>query len=162
MIAVIADTHLPRGRRWLPQRCIELIRQAGLVLHAGDIATPKALAAMADIGPSVVAVHGNVDSPSLRAALPRRRLLEVHGVRLGMIHDPGPARDRLDRLRELFPTAAAVVFGHTHLPEHRNAGGFQIFNPGSPTERRQAPNRTMGLARIVAGEVVFEHVPLPP
>ena len=30
-----------------------------------------------------------------------------------------------------------MVFGHSHLPLHEQASdGFQIFNPGSPTERR--------------------------
>ena len=72
-----------------------------------------------------------------------------------MIHDAGPARGRLARLRRAFPEADAVVFGHSHLPLHdaRESGrrGFQIFNPGSPTERRRAPSRTMGVAEIAAG-----------
>jgi uncharacterized protein len=53
-----------------------------------------------------------------------------------------------------------VVFGHSHLPLHEEEAGFQIFNPGSPTERRRAPEHTMGLARIEAGRVRFELVSL--
>ena len=64
-----------------------------------------------------------------------------------MIHDAGPARGRLERLRARFPAAGAVIFGHSHIPLHeRAADGFQIFNPGSPTDRRRAPRHTMGVA----------------
>jgi uncharacterized protein len=52
------------------------------------------------------------------------------------------------------------VFGHSHLPLHeRTEDGFQIFNPGSPTERRRAPVHTMGMARVEDGEVEFELIP---
>jgi predicted phosphodiesterase len=59
--------------------------------------------------------------------------------------------------------AAAVVFGHSHLPLHeRGPDGFQIFNPGSPTERRQAPAHTMGMARAESGTATFELIELIP
>jgi predicted phosphodiesterase len=61
-------------------------------------------------------------------------------------------------MRRRFPEAAAVVFGHSHLPLHEEDGGFQIFNPGSPTERRRAPRRSIGVLRVEAGRPVFEHV----
>ena len=59
-----------------------------------------------------------------------------------------------------FPDADAVVFGHSHQPLIEAADGFQIFNPGSPTERRRSPHHTMGLARIENGGVAFELVVL--
>jgi predicted phosphodiesterase len=75
------------------------------------------------------------------------------------VHDAGPAPGRLGRLRARFPDADVVVFGHSHTPLHeRAADGFQIFNPGSPTERRRAPRHTMGVADVREGEVRFELV----
>ena len=63
--------------------------------------------------------------------------------------------------RRFADRADAVVFGHSHLPLHeRDEGGFQIFNPGSPTERRRAPTHTMGLARVEDGRVEFELIEL--
>ena len=49
------------------------------------------------------------------------------------------------------PTRDAVVFGHSHIPLHEERDGFQIFNPGSPTDRRRQPQHTMGLATIEDG-----------
>jgi predicted phosphodiesterase len=63
-------------------------------------------------------------------------------------------------MRRRFPDADAVVFGHSHIPLHEQADGFQIFNPGSPTERRRSPAHTMGLAEIRDGTVTFELVTL--
>jgi predicted phosphodiesterase len=88
------------------------------------------------------------------------RVVEVDGARLAVVHDAGPRRGRLARMRRRFPEAAAVVFGHSHIPLHERDGAFQIFNPGSPTERRRAPRHTMGIATVRGGEVRFEHVVL--
>jgi putative phosphoesterase len=158
LISVIADTHLPRGARRLPDACRERIAAADLLLHAGDFVTVEVLRELEAIGPPVVGVHGNVDSAELRRLLPAERVVDVGGARIALVHDAGPRRGRLDRLRRRFGERAdAVVFGHSHLPLHEVAeDGFQIFNPGSPTERRRAPVRTMGLARIEGGRVTFE------
>jgi putative phosphoesterase len=153
---MIADTHLSTADRWLPCLCVERIAAADLVLHAGDISTQEALARLERIGTPLLAVHGNVDTPEVRSSLPERRLVEVEGLRIGVVHDAGPAIGRLGRLRGQFPDAHAVVFGHSHLPLHEQLGDFQIFNPGSPTQRRRAPRRTMGLAHARRGAVSFE------
>jgi uncharacterized protein len=160
-IAFTSDTHLPRGARRLPDACLELLRSCDLILHAGDFSSAETLEEIEGLGPPVAAVHGNVDSAELRLRLPERRVVEAEGVRIGMVHEAGPSRGRLGRLRAMFPDADAAVFGHSHLPLHEERDGFQIFNPGSPTERRRAPGHTMGVARLRAGRVTFELVPLP-
>ena len=160
LIAIISDTHLPAGRRALPEPCVELIARSDLVMHAGDVMTAAALAEIEAIGTPVVAVHGNVDDPELRRSLPPERVVEAGGTRIAMVHDAGPSKGRLERLRRRFPDTDAAVFGHSHLPLHEEDGGFQIFNPGSPTARRRAPRHTMGLARASRGRVSFELVAL--
>jgi uncharacterized protein len=161
LIAVISDTHLPRGARRLPPDCVRRIAGADLLLHAGDFSTLDVLRELEAIGPPLVGVHGNVDSPELRRLLPAERIVEAEGVRLAMVHDAGPRAGRLARLRARFGDEAdAAVFGHSHLPLHERAeDGFQIFNPGSPTERRRAPAHTMGLAHAKDGELTFELIP---
>jgi uncharacterized protein len=161
-IAVIADTHLPHGRRRLPDRCLALMRDAALIMHAGDLSTVGVLEQLTALGPPVVAVHGNVDEPELEARLPAQVEFELAGVRLAMTHDAGQAKGRIERLRDRFPKADAIVFGHSHIPLHEAARELQIFNPGSPTDRRRQPQRTMGLARIEHARVSFEHVQLGP
>jgi putative phosphoesterase len=160
LIAIISDTHLPRGTRRLPDECVERIRAADLLVHAGDISTPEVLVEIEALGPPVAAVHGNVDSAELRRALPEARLIDTGGARLAVVHDAGPRPRRLERMRARFPDADAVVFGHSHIPLHEEREGFQIFNPGSPTDRRRQPRHTMGIARARRGRLAFEHVTL--
>ena len=161
LIAVISDTHLPRGARRLPDACVEWIEAADLLLHAGDLSTVDTLRELEAIGPPVAAVHGNVDTAELRGLLPAERVVEAGGARVAMLHDAGQRGGRLVRLRRRFGDRAdAVVFGHSHLPHHEGDSEFQIFNPGSPTERRRAPGHTMGLARVEDGRVSFELIRL--
>ena len=159
-LAIISDTHLPRGARVIPDSCLDCLRAADAILHAGDFSELSVLAELQALGPPVHAVRGNVDSAELQARLPLTRVVEAAGARIAMVHDGGPALGRLARLRRRFPDAHAVVFGHSHLPLHEEREGFAIFNPGSPTERRRAPRHTMGLATIRDGRPVFELVEL--
>ncbi len=155
-LAIISDTHMPRGPRAIPDACLAQCREADAILHAGDLIDVAVLEALRSLGPPVYAIHGNVDSAAVRQLLPGRLELALAGVRIGMVHAPGPAARRFDALRLAFAHCDAVVFGHTHLPEHSERDGFQIFNPGSPTERRRAPAHTMGIATIADGRVEFE------
>jgi len=159
-IAIIADTHMPRGGRRLPEACVRRLGAADLIVHAGDLMALSVLRELESLRP-VVAVRGNVDDVEVRAALPETAIVPAAGVKLGVVHDAGPARGRLARLRARFPGCAAVVFGHSHIPLHECDGdGFQIFNPGSPTERRRAPRHTMGWAQADASGVRFELIEL--
>jgi putative phosphoesterase len=158
LIVVVADTHMPKGVRRLPPRCLELIAKAEAVIHAGDFVRLSVMEEIEALCPTLHAVHGNVDEPPLRRLLPETRQIEWEGRTIAAIHDAGPARGRLNRLRARFPDADAVVYGHSHLPLHERSGGFQIFNPGSPTERRRAPRRSMGLLTAQEDGLAFEHV----
>jgi uncharacterized protein len=162
LLAVISDTHLPRGARRLPDDCVRRLREADLVLHAGDFVTAQVLAEIEALGPPVAAVHGNVDEPDVVRRLPAARVVDAAGARIAIVHDAGAAAGRLERMRRRFADADAVVFGHSHIPLHESDydAGFQIFNPGSPTDRRRQPRHTMGLCRADGGELGFEIVDL--
>lgn len=160
LIAVIADTHMPRGRRRLPAACVERLKRAALIIHAGDFVEASVLDELLAVGPKVAAVHGNVDSPEVRRRLPVELRLEAGGASLAVVHDAGTRRGRFERLGRRFPDVDAVVFGHSHIPMHEQRDGFHIFNPGSPTDRRRQPRHTMGMAEIRAGEIEFELIAL--
>ena len=162
LVAVISDTHMPRGARRLPDACVERIAAADLLLHAGDFSTLEVLRELEAIGPPLAGVHGNVDSAELLRLLPEERVVEAGGTRIGLLHDAGPRSGRLERMRRRFGgRAEVVVFGHSHLPLHDQApDGFQILNPGSPTERRRAPAHTMGLIQIADGLARCDVVPV--
>src|SRR3954471_662111 len=159
-LAIVSDTHLPRGARVIPPACIERMRTADVILHAGDLMGLSVLEDLRALGPPVHAVAGNVDAPELHVELPATRMVHAERVRIAMLHDSGPAAGRFEQLRRRFPDAQAVVFGHSHLPLLEARDGFAIFNPGSPTERRRAPRHTMGMATVQGDRVAFELIEL--
>jgi hypothetical protein len=151
---------MPRGPRRLPDACLQRLQSADAILHAGDFMELEILRFLEGLGPPVHGVRGNVDSAQLITRLPLKRVVAFGDVRIGMIHDAGPKEGRLARLRRRFPDAQAVVFGHSHIPLHEEREGFQIFNPGSPTERRRSPRHTMGIATIDGRTLTFELIAL--
>ncbi len=76
-IAIISDTHLPRGERALPDACVARLREADLIIHAGDFMRLSVLHDLQTLGPRVIAVHGNVDDADVRAALPEAELVRA-------------------------------------------------------------------------------------
>ena len=160
-VAVVADTHMPRGGRRLPAACVERLRAADLILHAGDVVAAAVFDELVALGPPLRAVHGNMDDETLQAQLPETLVVELAGIRIGMTHDPGPGAGREERLAGRFPGCAAVVYGHTHEPEVARTGDVWILNPGSPTERRRSPSHTMLVLEVVEGRIAPELIPLP-
>jgi uncharacterized protein len=152
-IAVISDTHMPRGARALPAASVERLRRADLILHAGDFTGATFLDELSSLGPPVEAVHGNMDDPVVRERLPEDYVVDTAGVRIGMVHIPGPATGRAERLAARFPGCDAIVYGHTHVAEVARHGETWILNPGSPTERRRSPVRSMLWLTVAAGRL---------
>jgi putative phosphoesterase len=159
-IAVIADTHLPRGARRLSDACLDELARADLILHGGDFVAASVLEELRTFAP-VEGVHGNMDEPTLKAALPEHRIVEAEGVRIAMLHIAGPLVGREERLVARFPDCDAIVYGHTHIPEVTRHGDVWILNPGSPTERRRAPARAMIVGAAARGRLEPRLLELP-
>jgi hypothetical protein len=152
-IVAISDTHAPRRWKSCPPRVAEYLRQADLILHAGDVCTASALDELAQYAP-VRAVLGNNDGPDVAAwGAPETLDLDLAGLKVSMIHDSGPSAGRLRRMRRRFPEAGLVVFGHSHIPLDESADGLRILNPGSPTDRRRQPHGTIGLLTVADGQL---------
>ena len=152
-VAVLADTHLSSadlGR--LPEPVIRAVERADALVHAGDVVAPGVLEALGGLAP-VHAVLGNNDH-LLAGTLPETLLLDLGGVPVAVVHDAGRREGRAARLHRRFPTAAVVVFGHSHVPvDEAGLGGQILFNPGSPTQRRAQPRCTMGVLDLRDGRV---------
>lgn len=148
-IAVLADTHIPKKARRLPDRALEIIKESDMLIHAGDILTTEFLDYLRGLLP-LHAVLGNND---LGVELPFSLQIEVEGLKLAVIHDSGPTKGRGRRMKRLFPEADAVVFGHSHIPTNSVEEGLLLFNPGSATDKRRQPHHTMGTLVVARGSI---------
>ena len=154
-LVIIADTHVPRRARDLPEPVWRAIDRADVVVHAGDWVDVALLDAILARSTRLVGVHGNNDPPTLRARLPEVARVELDGVRLAVVHETGPAAGRERRCAARFPDQDVVVFGHSHIPWDSQAPeGPRLLNPGSPTDRRRQPYATYLTAMVDGGELV--------
>jgi putative phosphoesterase len=153
LVVVLADTHIPRRAKELPEGLVPHLRSADLILHAGDLLVEDVLYELESYAP-VRAVKGNVDGWDVR--LPEALEFGVEDVSVAMIHDSGPKKGRWGRMRRRFPGARIVVFGHSHIPWLEDEDGLMLLNPGSPTDRRRAPEHTFALLRVEGGEARAE------
>lgn len=154
---VIADTHIPRRAKRLPEALSPYLESADLILHAGDLMDPALLNELSSHAP-VRAVKGNVDGPDVK--LPETQRFDFGGVNIAMIHDSGLKKGRRARMRRRFPNARVIVFGHSHIPFLEDEDGLLLLNPGSPTDRRRQPCHTFALLRVEGGEPRAEIVPI--
>ncbi len=158
LVGVLSDTHfrtLQAGVALLERLRQGLFSQVELILHAGDVGLCEVLDGYLDV--PVVAVRGNTDPPA--PGLPLKRVLDLGGYRVGLLHGWGPLGGLEERVLGEFRQdhLDCLVYGHSHAPVCHRRQGLLLFNPGSPTERRFAPRTTVGLLRLessITGQVL--------
>jgi uncharacterized protein len=142
-LLVLADTHVPKRARDLPQQVWEAVGAADVVLHAGDWVDVALLDRLEERSRRLVACYGNNDHGALRERLPEVARVEVEGLRLAVVHETGSAKGREERCSALYDDVDVLVFGHSHIPwDTTTATGLRLLNPGSPTDRRRQPHCT--------------------
>jgi uncharacterized protein len=157
LAVVLADTHIPRRARVLPEELVPHLKKADLILHAGDLIEVSLLEELALYAP-VRAVKGNVDPSEVN--LPETLEFDFGGTRVAMIHDSGRKKGRRRRLKKRFPDARVIVFGHSHEPFLEDEDRLLLLNPGSPTDERRQPRHTFALLCAEEGDVRAEIIVL--
>ena len=154
---VLADTHLPKRAKRLPEAVLATLEEVDGVVHAGDWVDEATLDLLLATGRPVIGVAGNNDGPALHDRLPEVARSVVEGVRLAVVHETGASAGRERRMDEAFPDTDVLVFGHSHIPwDTTTPNGLRLLNPGSPTDRRRQPRCTYGLLELAAGSASWE------
>jgi putative phosphoesterase len=144
-IGVISDTH-----GLLRPEALADLRGSAFIIHAGDIGDAAILDKLAETAP-VTAVRGNVDREAWARKIPATNVLEVGGISIYVLHS-------LQEL-DLKPEAAgfaAVISGHSHVPEQAMRNGVLYFNPGSAGPRRFRLPVSVGKLLVKDGVVMGE------
>lgn len=151
-LLLIADTHLPKRAKALPDEVWSQVRAADVVFHAGDWVEPYVLDELAERSARLIGVYGNNDGDELRRRLPEVARVELAGLRFAMVHETGAAQGRERRCDKAYPDTDVLVFGHSHIPwDSVTPAGMRLLNPGSPTDRRRQPHCTYLTAELTTG-----------
>jgi putative phosphoesterase len=154
-IGVLSDTHLKEPHSEF-KKVIEFhFRDVEKILHAGDFVDWSVAEYLLSLK-ELIAVCGNMDPPDIRKAFPHKRIIEIGGFRIGLIHGGGSPFGIESRVKEEFDEVAAIVYGHTHTPANHQVKNILFFNPGSPT-RSFIHRATLGILHIgeeIEGEII--------
>lgn len=153
-LTILADTHLPKRAKQLPDQVWSAVEASDVVLHAGDWTEVPLLDELSARSRQLIACYGNNDGEELRNRLPLVAHAVIDGVRLGVVHETGQKQGREVRMAALYPDVDVLVFGHSHIPwDTRAASGLRLINPGSPTDRRRQPFCTYMTGTITDGKL---------
>lgn len=153
-LLLIADTHVPKRAKTLPDEVWAAVDAADVVIHAGDWVSTELFDQLSTRASRLVACWGNNDGDDLRVQMPERADVVLEGVRFTVVHETGASTGREKRMAAAYPETDVLVFGHSHIPWDTLAEtGLRLLNPGSPTDRRRQPFCTYMTAMVVEGRV---------
>jgi putative phosphoesterase len=153
-VLLLADTHLPKRAKVLPDPVLRAVDDVDVVIHAGDWVDVATLDLLESRANRLIGVAGNNDGPDLHARLPEIARLRLDGVDIAVVHETGAATGREKRMDVAFPETDLLVFGHSHIPwDTTSPAGLRLLNPGSPTDRRRQPHATFMRVVLADGRV---------
>ena len=159
IVVVTSDTHMPKRGKKLPTQLLAECRTADLIIHAGDWSTVDVYHELSKYA-DVKGVHGNIDSGEVIELFPAKELLEIEGMRIGVVHGHGDKKTTEKRALDAFGPSLpdVIIFGHSHIPFLRYAKKTLLMNPGSPTDKRAIPYFSYGILTINDGILKTEIV----
>lgn len=156
---MLADTHIPKKAKELPDIILEAFKDADHIIHAGDILSLSVIRQLAQLAP-VTAVAGNIDPPELRELLGEKKIISLGKFRIGVCHGHGDKGNTLGRAIACFKNDAVdcIVFGHSHIPYCAYHDQILLFNPGSATDKRRNRQYSFGIIEYhhtINAEIIY-------
>jgi uncharacterized protein len=134
-IGILSDTH---NTIELAQKAVDIFKENGvdMVIHAGDITSPKMLGLFKGMKVKFALGNGDIDSEALNAeseklgfgAIEPSAVLNVDGKKIILFHG-----NDIPLFRQSVASGEYdyVIKGHTHIFENYLSGNTRIINPGA-------------------------------
>ena len=154
-IGVLSDTHLHRSERDLRLICDRYLGDVDLIFHAGDFVSSEIIAFLNR--KPFHGVQGNMDCVEVKMSLPEKKVVEIGGYRIGLIHGWGSPEGLEEKIMDEFRDVDAIVYGHSHKPANHFKEGVLFFNPGTVTGFSRTGLHTLGIlecADSIRGEII--------
>ena len=149
-IVVISDTHMPDKADKLPEKLIDDIKSADIVVHVGDFSELSVFEKLKSISKEFKAVCGNMDSDDLKKILPQKEILKIGKFKIGIMHGSGAPSNLVGVLSDYFKNdnLDLIIFGHSHAAFNEKIGNTIFLNPGSPVDKIFAKYNSYGVIEI--------------
>jgi uncharacterized protein len=153
-LGILSDTHLDKITDHFKSVIRETFADVDMIVHAGDMTCLEVYDYLSNW--ELKAVRGNMDNYGLSSVLPDKRVEEIQGKRIGIMHGRGAPDMIEDVVFKEFDDIDVIIFGHSHTPKYIKKEGVILFNPGA---YKSAPNQpgTAGIMEI-GKELNFRHI----
>jgi len=135
-IGVISDTHIPIKCEHIPEAVLQAFKDVDMIVHAGDMIDLTAIDELKQVCSNIVAVSGNMDPENIVKKFPAKKIFDVLGFKIGLMHGYGAPTDLIKVLKDAFKQDRPniIIFGHSHKAMNEIIDGVLFFNPGSATD----------------------------
>ncbi len=154
-IGVLSDTHLYHVTKEFRDIYNKYLSDTDYVLHAGDVVSAEVVSFLGK--KNFHGVCGNMDPADVRNILPEKKIIEIEGYRIGLIHGRGSSFGLEERIRYDFEKVDVIVYGHSHIAVNHEREGILFFNPGTATGFSSADFHSIGILELrdtIHGEIV--------
>jgi hypothetical protein len=145
-IGVISDTHLKNVNPQLMDIYQDYLSDVDMIIHAGDLVSDEIVDFLSKKPLHIV--HGNMDNFDIKEKFPKKKLIEVSGFRLGLIHGWGSPFGIERKLRSEFNDVHVIIYGHSHRPANHIDKGVIFFNPGTAAGFSMSGSHSIGILDI--------------
>lgn len=161
-IVIVGDTHAMYFRK-LPKEMLKYIQDADWVIHVGDYVSKDVLKGFINLkGEKFIGVYGNTDPLMVRKEIPAKRIIDIEGKKIAIIHPSsgGPMEQAERRVLAEFKDDPIdiLIYGHTHEPKFEKKNDLILVNPGKGYfEKSYGPKTTLAILRIgqeISGEII--------
>jgi putative phosphoesterase len=151
-IGILSDTHLDTATDSFKTAIKTIFSDVDIIIHAGDMTGIGVYEYLCNW--DLRAVRGNMDCRELQAILPYKRIEEINGKKIGIMHGKGPPYFVETLVYSEFQGVDAIIFGHSHMPLYTKRDNIVMFNPGSFRKPVNPPG-TAGIMEIDDNQIIF-------
>ncbi|MCF8084333.1 MAG: metallophosphatase family protein [Deltaproteobacteria bacterium] len=154
-IGVLSDTHLKEVTPEFTEIYDDYLADKDAIIHAGDVVSNAVIDFLAR--KPFYGVHGNMDPVEVKDRLPEKRIINLAGYTLGIVHGWGQPEGLEDRILPLFQDVDVLIYGHSHRGFNEMRGGVLLFNPGTATGFSFSGQHSIGvldLDDMIRGEII--------
>ena len=157
-ILIIGDTHISSFKD-LPKKILQFIKESNWVIHVGDYTSKNIVEGFTRLKANYFkGVYGNSDPLVIRKLLPPKIVIEISGIRLGIIHPEsgGPETFLKKRIIKEFKdhNVDVIAYGHTHEAEIQRVGKTLLVNPGRGYIDEFSSSPSASIAFITSGKEI--------
>jgi uncharacterized protein len=153
-IGILSDTHLASITEDFKETIKRVFDGVDMIIHAGDITGLSVFNYLSNW--ELKAVRGNMDDFDLYNLLPEKRIENIMGKNVGIIHGKGSPRGIEEVVLREFQNVDLIIYGHSHVPLETKKGDVLLFNPGS-YRRGYSYHGTVGILEI-ADNITLRHI----